>query len=239
MGFTMYNNKKIIGIIPARGGSKSIPKKNIYPLHGKPLILYTIESALKSKLLDKVIVSTDDPEIKAVAAKTKVQVIDRPSELAQDTTLMPPVLQHVVQYLQEKENFTTDYVVLLQATSPLRKPETIDAGIKKVIDLNAESLTSVTEMDHGAYYNSELGESDLLSFNLNIAARRQDLKKKYYLDGCLFVIRTDVLMKQERFVLSATDNHGLVVSREESIGIDDPFDLKLIENILKERTKQN
>ena len=119
---------KIISIIPARGGSKGIPRKNIIPLCGKPLIAYTIEQSLSSKLIDETIVSTDDEEVKEISIQYGSKVIDRPAELATDNASMESCISHVL------ESVKADVVVLLQPTSPLRKVRTIDMAIKLFLD---------------------------------------------------------------------------------------------------------
>ena len=143
----MIKNKKIIAIIPARGGSKGVPRKNIKLLNGKPLISYSIRAALKSKFIDRVIVSTDDKEIAEIAKRYKAEVpYLRPAELAQDTSPTLPVLQHAVKYLEEKENYKTDLIVLLQPTTPLILASDIDSAIKQLIKTKTNSCVSICEI---------------------------------------------------------------------------------------------
>src|SRR3989344_1550305 len=139
----IQENVGIIGIIPARGGSKGILRKNIKPLCGKPLILYTIEEAKQSKLLSKIIVSTEDPEIKQIALQAGVEVIDRPAEFAQDNSPTLPVLQYAVETL-EKRNEKVSIVVLLQPTALFKRAEEIDEAIEKFLNNNADSLISLS-----------------------------------------------------------------------------------------------
>lgn len=137
---------EILAIIPARGGSKSIPKKNIYPILGKPLIGYTIKSAQKSKLINRVIVSTDDQQIADVAKKFGAEVpFIRPAELAEDLTPDLPVFQHAIKWLKENENYEPDYIVHLWATSPYRKDGDIDKAIELALENpDADCVRSVT-----------------------------------------------------------------------------------------------
>ena len=136
----MYNGKTFLGIIPARGGSKGIPQKNIRVVNGKPLIQYTIEEAKNSKYLDRVIISTDDQDIEKVSVSVGGEVpFLRPKEFATDEAKTIDVLIHAVTELR-KQGFSYDYLVLLQPTQPLRKSWHIDNAIKKIVDNNEESL---------------------------------------------------------------------------------------------------
>ena len=130
----MYKNKTILGIIPARGGSKGLPGKNILDIAGKPLIVWTIERAINSKYLDRVIVSTDDSEIAEISKKYGAEVpFTRPEELAEDTTPMMDVIFHALDFFKSK-NMAFDYIALFEPTSPLRKINDIDNAIKQLID---------------------------------------------------------------------------------------------------------
>ena len=156
---------KALGLILARGGSKSIPKKSIYPCAGKPLLEYTIESALKAKLLDRVILSTDDEEIAEVGRKAGAEVpFMRPQQLAEDTTPDLPVLEHALNWLKDNEGYEPDVVVHLRPTSPLRSAGDIDVGIQMMMDdPEAESLRSVVSPPHTPFkfYRIDEGEKFL------------------------------------------------------------------------------
>ena len=138
----------VCSIIPARGGSKSIYKKNITSLGGKPLIYYTIEAAIKSKKINKIIVSTDDTEIANSVQKLNVEILKRPKSLATDNTKMLPVIQHVINKMELTKNF--EELIILQPTSPLRKSVQIDEAISK-LDENWTSVVSVCETEHTPY----------------------------------------------------------------------------------------
>ncbi|MFH1890107.1 MAG: acylneuraminate cytidylyltransferase family protein [Candidatus Kuenenbacteria bacterium] len=196
------DNKKlnIIGIIPARGGSKGVPRKNIKLLGDKPLIAYSIESAKKSKYLDRIIVSTEDKEIAEIAKKYSAEVIMRPLEMATDSAPTEPSLIHVVEELKKNENDTTHIVVLLQVTSPFRKAEDIDKALEQLIKHpTADSIYSVYEapnhfnphwisrIDDDGFVKPYLGDS----INLN----RQSLPKVYWRDGQIYVVYADKLIK--------------------------------------------
>ncbi len=201
----------ILGITPARGGSKDIPRKNIKEIAGKPLIAWTIESAKKSKMLDRYVVSTEDEEIARIVRKYGVEVLHRPSELATDEASTLSVLQHLV------ENIPCDIVVLLQATSPIRRPELIDECIKEFKDNDYDSLATGFICKYVEYGINEL--------------RRQDIKGFFYDDGNVYVIKADLIKKGERYGKKLGRK---IVSRIENVEIDDEFDFWLSEKILKE-----
>ena len=139
----MYTNKKFLAIIPARGGSKRLPRKNVLDLCGKPLIAYTIEAALKSKYIDKVIVSSDDEEILNISSNFGADIIKRPIDLANDTATTIDAIKHTIDNF---ENY--DYIVLLQPTSPLRNEKHIDEAIELLEKKKADAVVSVCEMEH-------------------------------------------------------------------------------------------
>lgn len=157
--------KKALGLILARGGSKSIPKKSIYPCAGRPLLEYTIDSALKSKLLDRVILTTDDEEIAEIGRKAGVEVpFMRPKELADDTTPDLPVFEHALNWLKENEGYEPEVVVHFRPTSPLRSAIDVDRGIQMMIDEDeAESVRSVVPPPHTPFkfYRIDEGEKFL------------------------------------------------------------------------------
>ena len=143
---------KIVGVIPARSGSKGIPNKNIKPLAGRPLIYYTIQAGLESRLLNRLLVSTDSPEIEDIAKGYGAEVpFLRPAELAQDDTPRLPVVQHAARYLEKTEGYKPDIMVTLQPTSPLRRAEHIDAAIDMLISTKADRVLSVCEAEHSPY----------------------------------------------------------------------------------------
>ncbi len=215
----------IIGIIPARGGSKGIPKKNIKLLNGKPLIAYTIESALKSKL-DKVIVSTDCEEIAEVSRKYGIEVIIRPQALAQDETPTLPVLQDVVFQLSEKY----DAVMTLQPTSPLRTVKHIDEAINLFGNNSAaDSLVSVVEVPHSFVSEKLMKFDGQYLVGSTTPKRRQDTQIKYARNGAaIYITKID---KLQEYIYG-----GKIIpyfmKKIESFDIDDMEDWKIIERIL-------
>lgn len=180
--------KKIVAVIPARGGSKGIEKKNIKNFCGKPLIAWTIENALKSKYLDKVIVSTDDEEIAAIARKYGAEVpFYRPAELAGDTIGVEPTLKHAYEWLKENENYHADALVLLQLTTPTRQTHHIDEAIEIFKEKKVDSVVAVNETpaNHTPYWTlTRNPEGDVSLFGnvslRDIHTRRQDFPQKCY-----------------------------------------------------------
>lgn len=232
----MKGNRKleILVIIPARGGSKRLPGKNVKLLLGKPLIAYSIEQAKQTTHTMKVVVSTDDAEIKTVSLKYGADVLDRPKELATDTATTMSVLHHVVKTLTAG-GYHPDIVVLLQPTCPMRLPADIDACIKKLIDTGADSVVTVREIDEPPHWMMQLGDGDRTNlFMKEQITRKQDIPKLYILNGAVYAIKTDVLLKQERYVMGP-DNRAVIMPRERSYDIDTPEDFELVEFLMRKK----
>lgn len=207
----------ILGVTPARGGSKGIPKKNIKPIAGKPLLQWTIESALQSEMIDKYIVSTDDPEIKKCALSLGVEVLDRPCRLSDDATPMLDVLMHAVKAIP------CDILVVLQPTSPIRKRWRIDHCIQKFIDNKYDSLATGFMCKY-IEYSKDVELSDNRK-----ELQRQDHKGFFYDDGNVYVIKADLFSHGDRYGSSL----GHVYSTKfESIDIDDEADFWMAEQVL-------
>ena len=227
---------KILGVITARGGSKSVPRKNIRPLAGKPLIAWTIETALQSCSLDRVIVSTDDGEIAEISREWKAEVpFLRPAELAQDDTPTLPVLQHVVSSLESSEGYVPEVIVTLQPTSPLRTTEHIDEAVSLLQKTGADSVVSVCLTEHSPYWMKRLEGGRAYPF-LNGQfdnTRRQDLPPAYRVNGAIYATRYHVLMKENQIL--GKDTRAIVMDAESSIDIDTWLDFKIAETLLKER----
>src|SRR3989344_7970299 len=189
------NVMKILGVITARGGSKSINKKNIKALLEKPLIVYTIEAAKKSGVFDRIIVSTDNDEIAEVCKEHGVEVpFTRPAELAGDTTPHLPVMQHAVSWLREKEGYEPDYVMILQPTSPLRQPFHLKEAIEILKKEGADSLVSVSLVPKHFHPDWQFIKDDKNRIKIftgaplkNIVTRRQNLPDTFYKNGAIFL----------------------------------------------------
>lgn len=229
----MINGKKVLAIIPARGGSKGIPRKNIKPLAGKPLIAWTIEEAKKSKYIDRLILSSEDDEIIKIAKEWGCEVpFVRPKELAQDDTPgIEPVI-HALNTLPEKY----DCICLLQPTSPLRKVEDIDGCIEKCILMNASSCVSVTEVDKHPYWMYKIGDNEKMKPlfpNTHELSRRQDLPKVYTLNGAVYIADSIWLLQSKSFINDQTIPYCMEVSN--SLDIDSETDFQICESLLKLR----
>jgi len=216
---------KTLGIIPARGGSKGIPKKNIKLLCGKPLIAYTIESALAS-VLDKVIVSTDCEEIAEVSRRYGAEVMMRPSELAKDTTPTLPVLKDVVDKLDE----IYDVVVTLQPTSPLRNRKHINEAIKIFEnDYEVDSLVSVVEVPHNFTPEKLMRfEGKYLVGNSKLK-RRQEIETRYARNGAAIYITK--IEKLDKYIIGGKIL-PYIMTKIDSFDIDDFQDWEIVEKII-------
>jgi len=230
-------NKKILGIITARGGSKGIPKKNIKELAGKPLIEYTFDAVKNSKKLNRYIVSTDDEEIIKFSKNKNIEVpFKRPAELAEDDTKSIDVLIHAVKHLELSENYFPDYIMTLQPTSPLRTSEDIDKSIELILnDNDADSLVSVVEIPHnfnphsamiydGKYLNHFIKSEQIM--------RRQEKPKFYARNGAaIYITSYDLLMKSMKIV--GEKCLAYIMRKERSIDIDDQYDWEIAEFLIK------
>lgn len=227
----------ILGIIPARGGSKGIKRKNIRLLCGKPLIWHSINEAQKSKLLTRFVVSTEDAEIASIAKSYNAEVIVRPTKLAQDDTPMIPVLKHVIEELKEKEGYRTDIVVLIPPTCPLRIAQDIDKGINIFQNSVCDSVVAVYPMEHPLYWalKEEKGYLEHVFSKKYYYARKQDLPQTY-LDGPIYIMKPEKLFKSNGFITKKTIPY--VVPRETGLDIDHEFDFNLVEFFMIKRTKE-
>ena len=223
---------KVLAIIPARGGSKGLPRKNILPLAGKPLIAWTIEEALKSSRLEKVIVSTDDEEIEQVALKWGAEVpFVRPEELAADSAKAIPVLQHAVTFMQGN-GFRFDAIMMLQPTSPLCLARDIDECIGMLADDTAcSSVISVTEVGEFHPARMKYIEDGVLVDPPFCEAYenqpRQELVPMYIRNGAVYLVRTHVLMESSS--LKGSRSRAYIMPRERSVNIDSKYDFELAE----------
>lgn len=234
----MINNKKILLIIPARGGSKGIPHKNIKELNGKPLIAYTIEEVLRSKYIDKVIVSTEDEEIanisKCFGAETPFL---RPKELAQDDTPGIDPILHAVKWFGEKgDNF--DYIICIQCTSPFRTTQQIDEALEKLITEDMDSIVSVCESEVSPYWMKKIENGIMKDFleDIPFYPRRQDVPKTYRLNGAIYAAKTEVLLKNKNWYTENTLPY--VMDRKSSVDIDDMMDFKFAEFLMRENNNE-
>ena len=230
----VINNKSVLSIIPARGGSKGVPRKNIKNLNGKPLIAYSIEEARKSKYIDRTVVSTEDEEIAKVSQKFGAEVpCLRPLELSRDDSLTIDCVIHMLNWLREEQNYIPDYVCLLQCTSPLRTYEDIDGTIEKAVTSNFDGAVSVCEAEVNPYWTNVFDEDKLKYFieEGKYIMRRQDLPKVYRMNGAVCIVKTDILKKERTF--EPENVTGYIMKRENSIDIDNKVDFFIAESLMK------
>jgi N-acylneuraminate cytidylyltransferase len=227
---------KVLAIIPARGGSKGLPKKNIKVLGDKPLIGWSINSAKQSQLIDKVIVSSDSDEILKIAAKYGAETpFKRPKELSSDTASTLDVLTHAINYYKQ-QNQEFDYLVLLQPTSPFRKNGDIDKMIKLAQTSNADMVVSVKETSANPYY--VLFEEDEQGYLQKSKAanftRRQDCPTVYEYNGSVYVIKIESLLKQNSLAFKKTIKYQM--DDYHSVDIDTQFDFDFAEFLLEKKS---
>lgn len=200
---------KILALIPARGGSKGVPGKNIKLLGGKPLLAYTSEIALQSKYLTEIIVSTEDQEIRNVAENLGIKVpFKRPAELAQDTTPTIDAIVHALKWY-EKQNVFFDAVCLLQVTSPFRTIAFLDKAIEKFIEKDTDSLVSVQRVPHEynphwTFEQNDQGNLKIATGETEIISRRQDLPIAYHRDGSIYITKTKAILEQHSLYGNST-----------------------------------
>lgn len=222
----MHKNKRFISIIPARGGSKRLPNKNILDLAGKPLISWSIECSIGSKYIDDTFVTSDNEAILNIAKEYKVRNGKRPEELASDMAKTIDVIFYVLQHLKEK----FDYMVLLQPTSPLRTSKHIDEAIELLMEKNADAIISVGEMEHSPLWSSTLDETNSMEsfFDESVNKRSQDLPTYYRLNGAIYICDIKKMIEAKTHFLKK-NIYAYKMSREASIDIDEAIDFKFAE----------
>ncbi|MBR6696995.1 MAG: acylneuraminate cytidylyltransferase family protein [Lachnospiraceae bacterium] len=225
----MYKGKNFLAIVPARGGSKGIPYKNIALVNGKPLISYTLEAAKESKYIDMIYVSTEDEKIAKVVNDAGFEVLKRPEELAGDTTKTIEVLVDIVAKLEK----TYDYLVLLQPTQPLREGWHIDEAIEKMIDNECSSLVSISPVSKHPVLIRSIGDDNKVKplLNMSSTVRRQDFEKYYIVNGAIYINRVDDI----NINTSLNDNeYGYIMDEKYDLDIDEPLDLFIFEKRVQE-----
>ena len=238
----MINKKTIIAIIPARGGSKRFPGKNIHLLGGKPLIGWTLEAALQSSFIDTVVVSTNDQPVAEIAKQYGAEVpFIRPDLLALDETPTFDVVRHAIEYYQENLHKVFDFVILLQPTSPLRSSAHIDQSILYLMGKQADAVVSVCPVEHPLEWMNALPDNfSMEGFIKNEykGLRSQDLGVAYRLNGAIYLCKTSRLIQDKTFLLEDSI-FGFVMNQEDSVDIDTEFDLKLCQFLLSNRLNRN
>lgn len=227
---------KILGIIPARGGSKGIPGKNIRMLGGKPLLYYAAHAAQESGLVNRLVLTTDSPEIADIGRTLSVEVpFLRPAELAQDDTPMFPVIDHAVQFV-ENEGWIPEIILLLQPTAPLRQPEHIREAVTLLKETGCDAVASVVEVPqhYAPDFVLKLEDGKLKPFlEGGIKTRRQDVRPAYSRDGTIYAFWRNVFINKRS--IYGDDCRPLVITHAESCNLDTMDDWREIEEKIKGR----
>jgi len=224
----------VLAIIPARGGSKGIPGKNIKKLNGKPLIFYTINEAKKSKFLSRIVVSTDDEKIANVSRRYGTYVIKRPKKLAKDTTPSDAVIKHAINYMKKKEGFHADIVVLLQPTSPLRKVKDIDDSIRMLQLSKATSVISVAKVKTHPYILFREKNGYLKPFRKDFEKHTTRQKRPVFVcpNGSIYTFWRNTINKYNS-IYGPKVKPLLIENDEYNVDIDSFFDLFVCDMVLK------
>jgi CMP-N,N'-diacetyllegionaminic acid synthase len=230
----VYNGQRVVCIIPARGGSKGLPRKNILEICRKPLIAYSIEQAKGSKYIDRTIVSTEDEEIAKISESYGAEVpFMRPDDLAADTTSTIDVLLHAITWLEENA-YEFDVLVLLHVTAPLRTISDIDNSIAMLFDENADNIFSATPSYRNPYFNMVEEDKGKISLvKKGDYATRQSAPKVYDLNASIYVWRKEVLKEKKSVFLD--NSRVYVMPKERSVDIDDEVDFKLVRLLMEEQ----
>lgn len=231
----MHNSISILTLIPARGGSKGIPQKNIKLFNNKPLIAWTINCALESNYRSRVIVSTDDQKIADISLSYGAEVpFLRPEELARDETPTVEVVNYTINKLRQNENYFPDLIMLLQPTSPLRKATDIDQCIEIMQNKDVEAVVSLKEVSEIPYWMQVINEEgfirDLFEEGKQFS-RRQDVPKIYMPNGAIYLIKAETLLEKNTF--SPEKSLGYIMPKDRAIDIDDETDFMIAEFLMK------
>ncbi|MBN1799973.1 MAG: acylneuraminate cytidylyltransferase family protein [Candidatus Lokiarchaeota archaeon] len=226
---------KIICIIPARGGSKGIKKKNIRMINGIPLIAYTIIEALKCKKINRIIVSTDDKEIAAISKKYGAEVFDRPPELSSDESSTIDAIFNVIGQIEGLKEDST-IILLLQPTSPLRTVLDIEQSINLFLNSECDSIVSVKESEHPPYWTLILEQNYLKFLFDRKTSRRQDYEKTFIPNGAIYIAKLDILKKYNTFYCPKTLPY--IMPKERSVDIDQELDILFTKSLMKKNQKQ-
>jgi CMP-N,N'-diacetyllegionaminic acid synthase len=233
----VLEKNSILAIVPARGGSKRLPRKNMLDLAGKPLIEWTLGAALESKYIDRTVVSTDDAEIASFSIASGVEVpFLRPSEISDDTATTFDVVRHALRFFAERgEKY--QYCLILQPTSPLRTAYDIDQVVEQIISRGDDAVVSVAEVDHSPSWCNTLDvDLSMVGFVPRelCSARSQDLPTYYRLNGAIYMIETSKLLGNcSEWWLFKEKVSAYIMDRRRSIDIDDGLDLEIADALLR------
>ncbi len=236
-------HKNILALIPARGGSKGVPRKNIRPLLGKPLLAWTIEEAKKSRRISRIVVSTEDREIADVAVKFGAEVpFLRPEELARDESPAMDCVIHALQWLKNNQTYNPDLLLLLEATAPLSTVDDIDNAIEILLSKGNEidAVVGIREVSEHPFWMSTIDEKGFIRDFVKTDreyTRRQDLPPVYMVNGAIYLCKTELLLKERTFTPQRT--FGFIMPLERSIDINNEIEFRLAELYLKKRSYES
>ncbi|MDP2167679.1 MAG: acylneuraminate cytidylyltransferase family protein [Thermodesulfovibrionales bacterium] len=226
----MAHQANVIAVIPARGGSQRIPRKNLLPLSGKPLIAHSIEHAKSSRSVSRVLVSTDDGEIAEISRQYGAEVIMRPPELAVATATSESAIQHVLGLLQKQEGYQPDIIVFLQCTSPVREPDDIDNAVRLFIESGADSLFSVCRWNK-FIWRRKGDKVESVNYDYKNRWREQDFPEQFMENGSIYVFKPNVLVELNNRLGGKIEVYEMDFLS--SFQIDSPEDIEVCEWILK------
>ena len=231
---------RVLGLIGARGGSKGVPRKNLVEVAGKPLISYTFEEAAKSAGLDRIVLTTDDEEIAALARSMHVEVpFLRPEHLATDAAVMADVVMHALDWLKKEEDYSADAILLLQPTSPLRRVEHIDEALALYEREEADSLVSLSEPQEHPW-DMVYMENERMKFALDKyedLTNRQTYKTFYYINGAIYITRLNLFRSDKNFWGGRVVPYYM--DTLDSIDVDTESDLVIADCLLRRRREQD
>lgn len=222
--------KEILAIIPARGGSKGIPRKNVTPLAGQPLISYTIQVAKASKFITRLVVSTDDEEIARTAAGCGAEVVKRPAEISGDLASSEAALLHVLDHLEQTEQYSPELLVFLQCTSPLTTAADIDGTIHTLLENGADTALTVTPFHYYLWRHNSRGEVEGINHDKYHRPMRQEREPQFLETGAVYVMEAEAFKKNKYRFFGKTVMH--VTPEERCCEIDEPVDLIIAEQLI-------
>lgn len=230
----------IMAIVPARAGSRGVPAKNFRELLGKPVIAYTIEAALAAQTVDRVVVTTDEASMHSMCVDYGIDMVDRPAELAQDTTRIDDAMRHCCHAIEQADGYVPDVVVMLYANVPVRADGIVDKAVRHLLETGADSVQTVEPVGRYHPYWLQTLEGDRISkFIDNQIFRRQDLPPVYALDGCLGVMRYELLISaagsSDPHAFWGQDRRALVQREHDTVDIDAMRDFFVAEAALREK----
>jgi len=228
--------KQIVAIIPARGGSKRVPRKNLLPLRGKSLIAHTIERSRQTKSISRIVVSTDDPEIAAISRQYGAEVVWRPAEISGDTATSESALLHTLDYLEQTEGYKPALIVFVQCTSPLTLPEDMDGATQALLDENADSVLTATPFHHFLWRRDEKGDIVGINHDQCIRHLHKDREPQFLETGALYVMRAQGFKEVRHRLFGKTAMY--VVPPDRCFVINQPVDLQIAEVLMRKQQEQ-